>query len=102
MLALRRLIFHEAVQSPDIGAIYYEIGPRAAYDYLEKIFSAHQRETDFPPERLSWHFVSMVLHRIMLQRECAVLKAPTKAEIRQHAKQVAGEFLQVFFRSQAR
>ena len=102
VLALRRLIFHEAVQSPDIGAIYYEIGPRAAYEYLEKIFSAHQQETDFTPERLSWHFVSMVLHRIMLQRECAVLKAPTKAEIRQHAKQVAGEFLQVFFRSQAK
>ncbi|MCI0516555.1 MAG: TetR/AcrR family transcriptional regulator [Woeseiaceae bacterium] len=45
-LSLRRLIFQEVKQSPDIGRYYYDIGPKVAYRNLEKIFAAHQQDTD--------------------------------------------------------
>jgi AcrR family transcriptional regulator len=98
VLALRRLIFHEAVNSPDIGEIYYSTGPQQAYDYLVKVFTAHHSDTDFTPMKLSHYFVAMTLHMKMLQRECNVLKAPSRAEIRKHAKAVTADFLTVFFR----
>jgi TetR/AcrR family transcriptional repressor of mexJK operon len=96
-LALRRLIFHEAVRSPDIGDYYWEIGPQQAYNYLETIFAAHQRETDFEPEKLSRYFVSMVLHNTMLRRECSVTKALTRPQIKKIAADVTEDFLAAFF-----
>lgn len=98
VLALRRLVFHEAVQSPELGQLYYEIGPQAAYRYLEKMFSAHQDETPFDPKRLSHDFVAVVLHRMMLQRECGVIGPPTRKEIKAHAGKVTKEFLDMYFR----
>jgi TetR/AcrR family transcriptional repressor of mexJK operon len=96
-LALRRLIFHEAVRSPDIGDYYWEVGPQRAYEYLEKIFSAHRGETDYEAEKLSRYFVSMVLHNTMLRRECGVTKALTRPQIKKIAAEVTEDFLAVFF-----
>ncbi|MGA8205881.1 MAG: TetR/AcrR family transcriptional regulator [Woeseiaceae bacterium] len=100
VLAFRRVIFHEAVQTPEIGEIYYETGPKQAYDYLAKVFTAYHSDTDFEPMKLSHYFIAMTLHRVMLARECGVIKAPTRAEIRRHGKEVTSDFLQVFFRNQ--
>jgi TetR/AcrR family transcriptional regulator, mexJK operon transcriptional repressor len=99
VLAFRRVVFHEAVQTPEIGAIYYQTGPQQAYDYLAKVFTAHHSDTDFEPMKLAHYFVAMNLHRLMLARECNVLKAPSRAEIRRHGKEVTADFLQVFFRN---
>jgi TetR/AcrR family transcriptional repressor of mexJK operon len=97
-LALRRLIFQETVNAPDIGEFYYEIGPKVAYDNLSKIFEAHQAETEFDPERLTHYFVAMVLHWIMLQRECGVRKQLTKSEVKEIANEVTDDFLKAFFK----
>jgi len=97
-LALRRLIFHEAVRSPDIGEYYYEIGPKQAYAYLEKIFAAHRSETDFEPAKLSHYFVAMSNHYTMLQRECGIKKALTRPQIKKLAAEVTEDFLGVFFK----
>lgn len=97
-LALRRLIFHEAVRSPDIGDYYWDIGPQQAYDYLEKIFSAHQSETDYDAEKLARYFASMALHYTMLRRECGVIRAPTRPQIKKIAADVTEDFLAVFFK----
>jgi AcrR family transcriptional regulator len=99
VLAFRRVIFHEAVQTPEIGEIYYKTGPKQAYDYLAKVFTAHHSDTDFEPVKLAHYFVAMNLHRLMLARECGVIKAPTRAEIRRHGREVTADFLQVFFRN---
>lgn len=96
-LALRRVIFQETVVSPDIGEFYYEIGPEVAYDNLEKIFVAHQAETDFEPEKLSHYFVAMILHSTMIQRECGVRKALGAKEAKEHAAEVTRDFLEAFF-----
>lgn len=97
-LALRRLIFQEVERTPGVGAYYYDIGPREAYRYLEKIFKRHARRTTFAPDRLARNFVALVLHDQMLRRECGVSKPLSRRQIRTHAGEVAAEFLQAFFR----
>lgn len=96
-LALRRLIFQETVQSPDIGQYYYEIGPDVAYVHLEKIFSLHRDETDFDPEKMAHYFIGMTLHKTMLQRECGVLKPLSKKQMATHAAEVTDHFIKAFF-----
>ncbi len=98
-LALRRLIFQETIQSPDIGQYYYEIGPQVAYRHLEKVFAAHEDETDFSPEKLAPYFVGMALHKTMLQRECGVRKALTKRQIMNHGAKVTDDFIKAFFKN---
>ncbi len=96
VLSLRRLVFQEASQSPDIGQLYYEIGPQAAYHYLEKIFTSHPVDSNFDAATLSQNFVALLLHRLMLQRECRVIDAPTSEEISQHVATVIEEFLRLY------
>ena len=96
-LALRRLIFQQVTQSPDIGQYYYEIGPSEAYKNLEKIFAAHKNETTFDPKNLASAFVALVLHRIMLERECGLRKPLSKSQIRAHAEATVADFLKAFF-----
>lgn len=97
-LSLRRLIFQQVKQAPDIGQYYYEIGPQAAYKNLEKIFAAHQQETDFKPEKLANYFVAMVLHRLTLRRECGVSRPLTKSQIKTLAAESTDDFLKAFFK----
>lgn len=97
-LGLRRLIFHEANRSPDIGQYYFEIGPQEAYKNLQKIFTAHQKETDFEPRSLSHHFVALVLHYTMLERECGVKKPLTRPQIKKLAAEATEDFLKAFFK----
>ncbi len=97
-LALRRLIFQESTHSPDIGHYYYQIGPQEAYKYLEKIFAAHQSETEFKPRKLSHYFVALALHYTMLQRECGTRKSLTGAQIKKLAADVTEDFLLAFFK----
>jgi TetR/AcrR family transcriptional repressor of mexJK operon len=96
-LALRRLIFQEKERSPDIGQYYYKIGPQEAYSYLEKIFAAHQDETDYKPAKLSHYFVALALHYTMLRHECGVMKPLSRAKIRNLAAEVTEDFLRAYF-----
>lgn len=96
VLALRRLVFQEAAQSPEIGQLYYEIGPRSAYQHLDKIFSLHEAQAGVDRATLSYSFVALLLHKLMLQRECAVIDAPTREEITRHVAAVTEEFMRLF------
>lgn len=97
-LSLRRLIFQQVKQSPDIGEYYYQLGPEPAYKNLEKMFAAHRDETEFPPEELAHYFVAMVLHRATLKRECGIIKPMGKALIRTQAAKTTDDFLRAFFK----
>jgi len=96
-LSLRRLIFQETIQSPDIGEYYYEIGPLVAYRHLEKIFSRHKDETSFDHERIAHYFVAMNLHRAMLQRECGVTAPLSKKKLANHVSEITDDFIKAFF-----
>jgi TetR/AcrR family transcriptional repressor of mexJK operon len=97
-MALRRLIFDEARRSPDVGQHYYKIGPERAFAAFEEIFKSHQSRTDFDPAALSRHFVAMISWRVMLERECAVLAAPTPEEMRRWVESVVEDFMKAFLR----
>lgn len=99
-LALRRLIFEEARRSPDVGQHYYQIGPEQAYVVLENVFTSRRADSDFSAAVLSRHFVALVTWRIMLERECAVSPAPSKAETRQWVETSVDDFMKAFLRPQ--
>lgn len=97
-LALRRLIFHEARVSPEIGHYYYEVGPQEAYRNLEHIFEFHKDEFNLGPDKLANYFVAMVLHHTMLLRECSVDGPYSKARVKRLAAQATADFVGAFAR----
>jgi len=97
-MALRRLIFDEARRSPDVGQHYYKIGPERAFAAFEEIFKSHQTRSEFDPAVLSRHFVAMISWRVMLERECAVMAAPTELEMRRWVESVVDDFMKAFLR----
>lgn len=97
-LALRRLIFEEATRSPDVGQHYYQIGPEQAYTKLEAVFAAHLDPAQHDHEALSRHFLALLLHRVILARECRVLQEPSAEEITSLASAVIDDFCKVFLR----
>ena len=98
-LALRRLIFEEARRSPDVGQHYYQIGPEYAFAAVEEIFRSHRAETDFDPAILSRHFLALVAWRPILERECALGPAPSRAQIRARVESIVGDFMKAFLKS---
>jgi hypothetical protein len=97
-LGLRRLIFQETTESPDIGQYYYEIGPLEAYRNLERLFELHKGKSNLGSEKLSRYFVAMLLHHRMLQRQCGVLKPFSKKEIREISVEVTKDFTAAFLK----
>jgi AcrR family transcriptional regulator len=95
-LALRRLIFEEATRSPDVGQHYYQIGPETAYVKLEALFSTHLGPEGCDTKLLGRHFVAILSHRVMLERECRVQPEPTRDEVRATAETIVTDFLKVF------
>lgn len=98
-LALRRLIFDEARRSPDVGQHYYRIGPEHAFAAIEEIFKSHRAESDLDSASLSRHFLGMISWRMILQRECAVIPAPTRAEICAQVESIVSDFTKAFLKS---
>ena len=97
-LALRRLIFHEATTSPEVGRHYFSIGPGLAYTTLQAVFETHRGRTTFEPEDLARYFIAMLLQPLFLERECGMRKPPRTAAARAYARRVVGDFLRAFFR----
>jgi len=98
-LALRRLIFEEARRSPDVGQHYYKIGPEYAFAAVEEIFRSHGPHGDFDPAILSRHFLALVAWRPILERECALGPAPSRAQIRARVESIVADFMKAFLKS---
>jgi TetR/AcrR family transcriptional repressor of mexJK operon len=95
-LALRRLIFQETTHSPDVGALYYKIGPQVAYRRLEVLFAQFDVS---PPKRaaqLARYFTSMLLHAYGLERECGLRDAPSQRSARSFSRTIVTDFLDAF------
>jgi len=95
--ALRRLVFNQMQRAPEIGRHYYRIGPKLAYDNLERFFALHASETRFNPEFLSRAFVALVLHELMLELNCGVRADPGAEEISELAVPIVDNFLEAYF-----
>jgi TetR/AcrR family transcriptional repressor of mexJK operon len=95
-LAMRRLIFQTVGRNPEIGRHYYKIGPRFAYKALEKYFENFRHDPAFSPAFLAHAFVALLLHEVMLQRECGVLSEPSASYIRRRARITAQNFSEAY------
>ena len=95
-LGLRRLIFHEARETPDIGLYYYEVGPKEAYSNLETLFELHRDRSAVPPTKLARYFVGMLLHYVMLIRQCGVEKPLSAEQVSERAAETTRDFLDAF------
>ena len=98
-LSLRRLIFHEVATYPDLGEFYYAAGPAEAYEHLLKILELHKDRTDFDLEDLSRYFVGMILHNLLLRRQCGLLSELSEDERARLSDKVTRDFLKAFFRA---
>ncbi len=95
-LALRRLVFQMSAKGSKVGSNYYTAGPDTAYRNLIQLFEYYKPVAAFPIDKLSRYFLSLVLHRAVLQRECGVLAKPTEPEIKQHCTEAVEDFLLAF------
>lgn len=95
-LAMRRLIFQQASHNKDVGQHYFRIGPNYAYRQLASLFTTHAARSRLKPDLLGRYFISMVLHKPTLQRDCAV-RPPFKAhQVSEMATRVVDDFLRAF------
>lgn len=97
-LALTRLVFVQTARMPALGRHWYRIGPQQAQQNLEAMFEAHGVVSPFDHAKLSQYFLAMVVHRMMLDRECGLRAAPTAAEIGALSRTLADDFLEAFLR----
>lgn len=97
-LALRRLIFEEATRSPDVGQHYFKVGPEQAMRSVERLFRTHPHASDFDTQTLSTHFLALLSWRIMLERECAVRRNATRADVKVWVSAIVDDFLKAFVR----
>ncbi|MES2604379.1 MAG: TetR/AcrR family transcriptional regulator [Pseudomonadota bacterium] len=95
-LALRRLVFQMSANGSKVGTHYYLAGPDIAYRNLVQLFEYYKPESDYPIDKLSRYFLSLVLHRTMLQRECGVRGKMTEEEIKLHCTEGVEDFLRAF------
>ncbi len=98
-LALRRLVFHMAANGSKVGSHYFSAGPDIAYQNLSQLFVYYKPESDFDSDKLCRYFISMVLHRTMLARECGVLSELSPEEIGRRCLESVEDFLRAFCRN---
>jgi len=101
-LGLRRLIFQQASHHPVVGRHYFQRGPKQAYSHLKSLFSTHANRSGFSSEELSQHFLALVLHFPLLQRECAIRPSLKAAQIREIAGRAVDAFMRAFLRANGR
>jgi AcrR family transcriptional regulator len=98
-LALRRLVFQMAANGSKVGSAYFSAGPDVAYRNLLQLFQHYQPESDFDHDKLCRYFISIVLHRSMLARECGVLPELGPEEVRRRCLEAVEDFLHAFCRN---
>jgi len=95
-LVLRRLIFQMSANGSKVGHHYFTSGPEIAYQNLVRLFEHYKPASVFNVDKLSRYFVSMVLHRTMLRRECGIQPPLSDEEIKQYSSAAVDDFLLAF------
>ncbi|MDY6983640.1 MAG: TetR/AcrR family transcriptional regulator [Pseudomonadota bacterium] len=95
-LALRRLIFQMSANGSKVGTHYFSVGPDIAYQNLVRLFEHYKPESEYSVSKLSRYFISLVLHRTMLARECGVQEPLKPEEIRERVMETTEDFLKAF------
>ncbi len=101
-LGLRRLIFQQAGHNREVGRHYFQIGPRQAYKHLNSLLAPHAARAGFSTADLSQHFLALVLHLPLLQRECAIRPPFRAKQISEIASGAVDAFMRAFLRTNGR
>jgi hypothetical protein len=96
---LRRLVFQMAANGSKVGSHYFSAGPDIAYQNLSQLFAYYKPDSDFANDKLCRYFISIVLHRTMLARECGVLPELSAEEISRRCIESVEDFLRAFCRN---
>lgn len=98
-IGLLRLVTGEASRFPEIGRIYYRVGPAAAYRGLEEFLAEHSGRGAIQIDdvaRAADYFAGMLLHRRIFERFCIVPQAPPKRQVAVDVKGVVERFIRAY------
>ncbi|MDH3236049.1 MAG: TetR/AcrR family transcriptional regulator [Alphaproteobacteria bacterium] len=97
--ALMRLVAAEAQRRPELGRLYYKIGPARGHSKLEAYLRDRSAEGDLAiqdVEAAASFFYGMLLHKWTLKRLYNIAASPDNAEINRIATTVVDEFLALY------
>ncbi|WP_424985732.1 TetR/AcrR family transcriptional regulator [Microbulbifer sp. S227A] len=91
-----RLITREATRFPELGRIYFELGPRRGRDWLARTLTVADQRGEVrvdDPELAATHFLGMVRGDLMFELLLGQREAPDPAELRLRARTATATFL---------
>lgn len=100
-LGLRGLIFLESAVHPELGTLYYDLGPRRGYQVLEEYFDMrlkHGMKSRFDARKLSRYFAALVLYNVMLEYQCGVKRTISEQELDGHVDEVVDDFISLYIK----
>ena len=98
-LALRGLIFLESGVHPELGELYYKLGPLRGYQVLEKYFDNKLKngmKSRFDAGKLSRYFASLILYNVMLEYQCGIKREISDKELDDYVNEVVDDFIGLY------
>ena len=100
-LSLRGLIFLESGIHPELGKLYYDLGPRRGYMVLKQYFDMklkHGMKSQFDADKLSRYFAALVLYNVMLEYQCGVKRSISEKELDKHVDEIVDDFMNLYIK----
>lgn len=98
-LALRGLIFLESGIYPELGKLYYDLGPQRGYQVLEEYFDKKLKngmKSRFNADKLSRYFSSLILYNVMLEYQCGIKRKISDKELEGYVGEVVDDFIDLY------
>lgn len=95
-IAMLRLVAGESGRLPELGDIFYRLGPQTGLSLFTGLFhdwGARGLIARADPERLAGHFLGALRGDLFLRTLCNPTRAPTNGEIAAHVDAVVDTFL---------
>ena len=98
-IAMQRVIFREVERLPELGKIFFEIGPARQTGRLIEYLKHAETEGRLKvgdPARAAGHFMAIVKAPFYLQLLCGLIDEVSPAEIEHSVKETVAFFLSVY------
>ncbi len=99
IVAVHRVVVAEAGRFPELGRVYYEVGPRKGEARFTQFFERAMAAGHFPPEdphMVGQRFKDLVMSDVYLRRLWGVTGALGREELHAHVVQSVEIFLRAF------
>lgn len=98
-LALRGLIFLESGAQPELGKLYYNLGPNRGYKALEQYFAMKLQsglKSRFDARKLSRYFAALIIYNLVLEYQCGINRKISEKQLDSHVEEVVDDFLSIY------